>query len=175
MISETATSKDDLSAVHLWLVLWRTTRAVGRRAEESIAQFDMVPSDFGVLEALLHRGPLNATQLGAKVLLKSGSVTAALDRLAARGLIRRTDDAEDRRACIVELTAAGRALIESAFAQHKQEMEDALQDFPAAERGALLPLLRRLGRIAEPAQEISDTARGRMKRNRKRVVAQKEQ
>jgi MarR family 2-MHQ and catechol resistance regulon transcriptional repressor len=140
---------EDLSGIHLWLVLWKAGRAVEAEAQRSIARFGMVMSDFGVLEALLHRGPLSAKQLGAKVLLTSGSVTAAIDRLAARGLVRREDDAHDRRACIVHLTAAGQRLIERSFAQHRAEMEEALAGFSVEERRALLPLLRRLGRIAE--------------------------
>ena len=146
----------DLSGIHLWLVLWKAGRAVEAQAQRSIARFGMVMSDFGVLEALLHRGPLNAKQLGAKVLLTSGSMTAAVDRLAARGLVRREDDAEDRRACIVQLTAAGRRLIERAFAQHRTEMEEALEGFSIDERKALLPLLRRLGRTAEAAPAVHE-------------------
>jgi MarR family transcriptional regulator, 2-MHQ and catechol-resistance regulon repressor len=148
--------KADLSGIHLWLVLWKAGRAVEAQAQRSIARFGMVMSDFGVLEALLHRGPLNAKQLGAKVLLTSGSMTAAVDRLAARGLVRREDDAEDRRACIVQLTATGRRLIERAFAQHRAEMEEALEGFSIDERKALLPLLRRLGRTAEAAPAVQE-------------------
>src|ERR1700754_4516547 len=146
-----ANKTDDLSGIHLWLVLWKASRAVEEQAQRSIARFGMVMSDFGVLEALLHRGPLNPKQLGAKVLLTSGSVTAAVDRLAARGLVRREEDAQDRRACIVQLTAAGRRLIERAFAQHRTEMEEPLEGFSIDERKVLLPLLRRLGRTAEAA------------------------
>lgn len=148
---------DDLSGIHLWLVLWKASRAVETQARRSIARYGMVMSDFGVLEALLHRGPLSAKQLGSKVLLTSGSITAAVDRLAARGLVRREDDARDRRTCIVQLTAAGRRLIERAFAQHREEMDEALEGFPIDERRTLLPLLRRLGRVADagPAAEIA--------------------
>jgi MarR family transcriptional regulator, 2-MHQ and catechol-resistance regulon repressor len=138
----------------VWLLLWKAARAVEARAEQSIAQFGMGRSDFGVLEALLHRGPLNAKQLGEKVLLTSGSMTAAVDRLAARGLVRREDDTEDRRACIVRLTPAGRRLIERAFAQHRAEMEEALTDFSPEDRRTLLPLLRRLGRAAEASAQM---------------------
>ncbi len=141
--------QDDLSGVHLWLVLWKAGRAVEANAQRSIARYGMVMSDFGVLEALLHRGPLSAKQLGAKVLLTSGSITAAVDRLAARGLARRHGDLTDRRACIVRLTATGKRLIKRAFAQHRAEMEAALAEFSVEERRALLPLLRRLGRLAE--------------------------
>jgi MarR family 2-MHQ and catechol resistance regulon transcriptional repressor len=140
---------NDLSGIHVWLVLWRASRAVEAQALRSIAEFGMVQSDFGVLEALLHLGPLSAKRLGEKVLLTSGSVTAAIDRLAARGLVQREDDAHDRRACIVHLTTAGRRLIEQAFARHRADMEELLAAFSLEDRRALLPLLRRLGRTAE--------------------------
>jgi MarR family transcriptional regulator, 2-MHQ and catechol-resistance regulon repressor len=146
-------SEADLSGLHIWLVLWKTSRAVEAQAHRSIARFGMVMSDFGVLEALLNRGPLSAKQLGEKVLLTSGSMTAAVDRLAARGLVRREDDIHDRRACIVQLTTAGRRLIEGAFTQHRSEMEEALENFPLEDRKTLLPLLRRLGRVAETGED----------------------
>ena len=147
---QAAGKPDDLSGVHLWLVLWKASRAVEANAQRSIARYGMVQSDFGVLEALLHRGPLSPKQLGAKVLLTSGSMTAAVDRLVDRGLVRRLDDAADRRACIVQLTAAGQRLIVRAFAQHSDEMEAALAEFPAEERRLLLPLLRRLVALPPP-------------------------
>ena len=78
----------------------------------SVAQFEMGTTDFGVLEALLHKGPLTVKQLREKVLLTSGSMTTAVDRLEARGLVARHDDANDRRARIIRLTPEGRKLIE---------------------------------------------------------------
>ena len=142
-------NQPDLSAVHVWLVLWKASRAVQAQADRSIAQFDMVPTDFGVLEALLHKGPLTVKQIGEKVLLTSGSMTAAVDRLEKRRLVKRGDDARDRRARIIDLTPAGRELIERAFACHRDAMERALEGFSEGERIILLPLLRSLGRAAE--------------------------
>ena len=139
----------DLSAVHVWLVLSRAMRSVEAHATRSIAQFGMVPTDFGLLEALLHKGPLTVKQIGEKVLLTSGSMTAAVDRLADRGLVIRTDDARDRRARIIQLTPEGRELIERAFACHRDAMEEALKGFSQGERMILLPLLRELGHTAE--------------------------
>jgi MarR family transcriptional regulator, 2-MHQ and catechol-resistance regulon repressor len=150
------TRQRDLSAVHLWLLLSKAYRAVEARATRSIAEFGVGPTDFGVLEALLHKGPLTVKQIGEKVLLTSGSMTAAVDRLAARGLVVRRDDARDRRARIIELTVEGRELIERAFACHRDAMEEALKGFTEAERIILLPLLRSLGRAAEQGFHAAD-------------------
>ncbi|MDE1178553.1 MAG: MarR family transcriptional regulator [Edaphobacter sp.] len=141
--------EEDLSAIHLWLVLWKAARAVEQHAHRSIAPFNMGASDFGVLEALLHKGPLTVKQLGGKVLLTSGSMTTAVDRLERRGLVVRSNDAKDRRARIISLTDAGRELISEAFTEHRMALENAVSGFSQQERAELLPLLRQLGHTAE--------------------------
>ena len=139
----------DTSGIHLRLVLWKASRSLEAHALRNIGGFCIGQSDFGVLEALLHRGPLSVKQIGAKVLLTSGSMTAAVDRLEARGLVTRQDDNEDRRSRIIHLTETGRELIERVFAQHREAMEEAVAGFPVEERTALIESLRRLGRAAE--------------------------
>jgi MarR family 2-MHQ and catechol resistance regulon transcriptional repressor len=139
----------DSSGIHLWLVLWKATRSLEAHAMQNIRGFGMCQSDFGVLEALLHRGPLSVKELGAKVLLTSGSMTAAVDRLMARGLVTRHDAANDRRSRIIQLTEAGHKLIQKVFAEHRAAMEEAVSGFPIAERAGLIRQLRRLGRSAE--------------------------
>lgn len=141
--------KTDASGIHLWLVLWKAMRSLAAHAMRNISGFGMGRSDFGVLEALLHLGPLSVKQIGAKVLLTSGSMTAAVDRLESRGLVTRQDDADDRRSKIIHLTDAGRELIERVFAEHREAMEEAVAGFPVEERAALIESLRRLGRTAE--------------------------
>ena len=153
-------TQPDLTAVHLWLVLWKASRALEAHSTRSISRFEMVPTDFGVLEALLHKGPLTVKQIGEKVLITSGSMTAAVDRLAARGLVVRTDDARDRRARIIQLTPQGRELIERAFACHRDAMEQALKGFSEGERIILLPLLRELGRTAEQSLHTTPQHKG---------------
>ena len=88
---------NEADGVHTSLLLWRTARAVEAHARASVARLGLCGSDFGVIEALLHKGPLPGNELGRKVRLTSGSVTAAVDRLEARGLARRRGDPKDRR------------------------------------------------------------------------------
>jgi MarR family transcriptional regulator, 2-MHQ and catechol-resistance regulon repressor len=142
-------TQPDLSGIHLWLVLWKAAHAVEAHSTRSVERFEMSPTDFGVLEALLHKGPLTVTQLGEKVLLTSGSMTTAIDRLEKRSLVTRCDDANDRRARIIKLTPQGRALIKKVFTQHENAMEQAIDGFTPQERAALLPLLRKLGKTAQ--------------------------
>jgi MarR family 2-MHQ and catechol resistance regulon transcriptional repressor len=146
-------------------VLWKATRTLESIARRHVEGLGLCLSDFGVLEALLHKGPLPVNALGAKVLLTSGSMTAAVDRLDRRRLVKRQDDPDDRRARVVHLTAAGRKLIRGLFASHEQAMDSAVSVLTAKERATLLGLLRKLGRGAEglegPAKGLSGSGQKR--------------
>lgn len=136
---------------HTYLVLWRAARAMEARALESIVEVGLGATDFAVLEALLHKGPLPVNSLGKKVLLTSGSITTAVDRLVKRKLVARKDYPGDRRVRVVKLTAAGRKLIQPAFARHEAHLEEIVRVLSRAERATLVALLRKLGKAAEGA------------------------
>jgi len=106
------------------------------------------------LEALLHKGPLPVNTIGKKVLLTSASITAAVDRLESRKLLRRTFDPKDGRSRIVELTGTGRSLIERAFQKHAMDMEETMAVLKFAERVELVRLLKKVGMWA--AARIDD-------------------
>jgi len=78
-----------ITAPQLWLVMAKSYRVLRLRAEESIVSAGLCLTDFAALEALLHKGPLTITEIQQKVLLASGSMTAAIDRLEKLGLVAR--------------------------------------------------------------------------------------
>src|SRR5438094_3886518 len=134
------------SGVHVFLVLWRAARTVQAYAETSISELEMCCSDFAVLEALLHKGPLPVNEIGKKVLLTSGSITVAVDRLETKGLVERRAHGTDRRARIVHLTKEGRKLITRAYADHAADLERlASASLSRAERETLIGLLKKIG------------------------------
>src|ERR1043165_1373413 len=116
-------SLKDGTGVHVFLVMWKAVHAVETYAQHSIAELEMCGSDFAVLEALLHKGPLPVNEIGKKILLTSGSITVAVDRLEKRGLVERHAHGTDRRARIVHLTMQGKKLITRIYAQHAADME----------------------------------------------------
>src|SRR5262249_16058596 len=85
------------SGVNVFLVLRKAARAVEAYAQKSVSGLEMCGSDFAVLEALLHKGPLPVNEIGRKVLLTSGSITVAIDRLETKGLVERRSSSADRR------------------------------------------------------------------------------
>src|ERR1035441_1451473 len=100
----------ETTGVHLWLVLWKAYQALLCHAERHIHSLGLGFSDFAVLEVLLHKGPAPVNTIGQLVHLTSGSNTAAIDRLERKSLVARGADPSDRRARVVRLTEAGRAL-----------------------------------------------------------------
>ena len=155
------------SGVHVFLVLWKAARAVGSYAQKSIADLEIGDSDFAVLEALLHKGPLPVNEIGRKVLLTSGSITVAVDRLEQKGFVERRAHGTDRRARIVHLTKEGRKLITRAYAQHAADLERLVSaSVTAKERTALIRLLKKLGyKAAGYARSEADAKSFRTKRS----------
>jgi MarR family 2-MHQ and catechol resistance regulon transcriptional repressor len=148
------------SGVHVFLVLWKAARAVQAYAEKSITDLEIGGSDFAVLEALLHKGPLPVNEIGKKVLLTSGSITVAVDRLEKKGLVERRAHGTDRRARIVHLTKEGRKLITRAYTQHAEDLERLVSaSLIPREREILIRLLKKIGyQAAEYAHNQNDAA-----------------
>ena len=139
---------EDSSGVHLWLVFMKAFQALIPHAAESIKRTELGDSDFRVLEALLHKGPLPVNTVGPKVWLTPGSISVAVDRLVRKGLVSRKGHAADRRVRQVELTPKGRALITRGFGEHAAAMENIAGVLSDGERATLLRLLKKLGKHA---------------------------
>ena len=138
----------EIDAAKLWLVLSKAHRAMKALAEQSIVGTGLGFTDFMVLEALLHKGPMTITEIQSKVLLASGSMTAAIDRLEKNGLVTRSFTSADRRARVIELTAEGKRLIQARFKQHLIDLESATAPLNAEERRQLYVWLKQLGLYA---------------------------
>ena len=156
MLAERKSSRE--SAVHVWLVLWKATQAVQQNAARSISALGLGFSEFAALEVLLHKGPQPVNVIGRKVFLTSGSITAAIDRLESKKLVRRNADPNDRRSRVVELTAKGQTLIEQAFQQHAMDIEETMVVLKLRERTELIRLLKKLGMWA--AVRLEEAASG---------------
>ena len=133
------------NAGQLWTVLARCYKALSSRVEASVADAGLCLTDFMILEALLHKGPLTITEIQGKILLASGSMTAAVDRLEKKGTIVRLFLKSDRRARLLELTEAGRGLIEGAYGRHKAEFEGLVSVLDDKEVTQMYSGLKRLG------------------------------
>lgn len=129
-------------ALNSYTKLMRAAESVTARTSRPMTAADLTISQFGVLEALLHKGPLCQRDIAAKILKSSGNMTMVIDNLEKRGLVRRERDSADRRYLTVHLTGAGRELIVKVFAE--------VQATIVAEMGVLSGVeLEQLGRLCK--------------------------
>src|SRR6202166_4423814 len=140
---------------HVWLVMMKAMRALTRYAAAGIEETGLGLSDFGVLELLLHKGPLPVNTIGPIVDLTPGSISIAVDRLVARGLVTRVESAEDRRVRIVALTPRGKDLIVSAFQKHSGQIKRVFSELSPEELRGLEAALKKVGKRAAALMEQS--------------------
>ena len=110
-------------------------------------RFGLQGGEFDVLATLRRAGApftLTPTALYEATMLSSGGMTARLDRLQARDLIRRQPNPDDRRGTLVALTDAGLALIDQAIGPHAENETRLMSALSAQERTQLNGLLRQL-------------------------------
>ena len=142
----------DVSGVHIWLIVMKAHQAMAVYAARILPDSGLGDSDFRVLEALLHKGPLPVNVIGPKVFLTPGSISTAVDRLYERGLVSRTESETDRRVRVVDLTPEGRSLIKQMFSAHAKDMEKLAEVLTTAERLQLVRALKKLGKQAASGQ-----------------------
>jgi len=113
--SATGYSERERKALNIYTKLMRAAESVTGRTSRAMAASDLSLSQFGVLEALFHKGPLCQRDIAAKILKSTGNITMVIDNLEKRGLVRRERSLEDRRFITIHLTEAGRSLIAEVF------------------------------------------------------------
>jgi len=108
-------------ALHCWLVWRKADEAARDYLYRGIEDMGISDTDFRVLEALLHKGPLPVNTIGPKVHLTPGSISVAVDRLLEKGLVTRVESPHDRRVRMVALAKTGKDLIVPIFRKHSAE------------------------------------------------------
>ena len=153
--------------LHLWIVLARAFRAIEAHATADAARHGLTLAEFGILEALWHKGRLLLGELGQTILVSSGGITFLVDRLEKRGLVERQECEEDRRARYAVLTREGEKLVQRIFPEHAARLRQVLAGLdPEAQREAS-ELLKRLGRHAATIELAQTPGRSRARRGSK--------
>ena len=139
---------DRTASLRLFVMMARAMRSVSALLREHLKQWDLSPAEFGVLEALLHKGPIPLSMLADTLLTSAPGMTYTVKGLEKRELLRRRSSSEDQRVVVAELTAPGRRLIEKVFPEHLSTMQRAMAGLTRAEKRQAAGLLKTLGRGA---------------------------
>lgn len=137
-------SKAEIEALNAYIKLMRAAESVTTRAHAVLPK-DITISQFGVLEVLLHCGPLCQTELAGKLLKSGGNITLIVDNLEKAGHVVRERSQEDRRFVTVSLTASGRAFISALFPKVAASITRELAALSSAEQFTLGWLCKKAG------------------------------
>ena len=125
----------------------RVARRIDLAQRATFARYDLDPPAFDVLATLRRSGEpfaLTAGDLMRSAMVTSGAITQRLDKLEARGLVRRGPHPEDGRVVLVRLAPAGRELVDRVLPDHLATEERLLAGLTREQRSALADLLRTL-------------------------------
>jgi len=132
-------------ALNTYTKLMRGSESVTSRVGRKMSDAGLTISQFGVLEALLHKGPMCQRDVASKILKSTGNITLVIDNLEKQGLVQRERSLEDRRYCTVLLTEKGRTLIEVTFAEVEAAIIAEMGVLTDEEQETLGTLCRKLG------------------------------
>jgi MarR family transcriptional regulator, 2-MHQ and catechol-resistance regulon repressor len=138
-------NEKEIRALNSYIKLVRATEAVNARTGQNFMAAGLSVSQFGVLEALLHGGPLCQRDLARKILKSTGNITMVIDNLEKRGLVLRERDSGDRRFITIHLSDAGRELIAAIFPKQVAAIVAEMSALTDEEQEELARLCRKLG------------------------------
>jgi MarR family transcriptional regulator, 2-MHQ and catechol-resistance regulon repressor len=133
-------------ALSAYVKLLRASDTLHAEAMRSLADEGLSPSQFGVLEALYHIGPMCLTDLAHKILKTSGNLTLVVGNLEKRGLVTRQQQSHDRRFVSVAITEKGRKLMARIFPAHLEQIVEFMERLSPAQQDELGRLCRQLGK-----------------------------
>lgn len=119
--------------------------AVSKRFQEILAPFDLHPREFAVLRAVGFQEGQTQQALADRLQIPRSRMVSIVDELEARELLERRPNPADRRVRELHLTAAGRKVIDQAFAEAVTFERQVTEPLTAAEREQLLDFLARVG------------------------------
>jgi MarR family 2-MHQ and catechol resistance regulon transcriptional repressor len=144
--ADNQTMTNEQLALATYTKLMRAAESVTARTSRQMAAADLTISQFGVLEALLHKGSLCQRDIAVKILKSTGNITMVIDNLEKRGLVNRERVASDRRYLTIHLTAAGKELVSAVFAQVAAAIVVEMSILTATEQDNLGRMCRIIGR-----------------------------
>lgn len=138
-------SEEEKLTLNAFIKLMRATESLNARLNKHLSDNGLTTSQFGVMEALLHLGPLNQRALGEKLLKSGGNITMVIDNLEKNQWVERKRDPSDRRSVLIHLTTEGEKFIQSFFPQHLEKIKAEFSVLTDGEKKKLGEICKKLG------------------------------
>ncbi|MEJ2421897.1 MAG: MarR family winged helix-turn-helix transcriptional regulator [Acidobacteriota bacterium] len=141
-------TQEEVRALKAYITLLRSAESLSSSLAGELAGQRLTLSQFGVLEALFHLGPMSPSALAGKLLKSGGNMTMVVGNLEKRKLVRRVRDRKDRRTLKIHLTAEGRRMITEVLPEHVQWIRARIGVLTEEEQENLRRLCKKVGRGA---------------------------
>ncbi len=148
MGNETKYNLDDSPGFIMHRASLRYRCEMGRRFKA----YDITTEQWAALCRLREQDGLSQKELADRIVKDQPNLTRILDKLEQKGLIRRMDNANDRRAFFIHLTPEGEALLEKLIPVAIEVSIDAFDGFTQEESALLKNLLNRVWQNLESAK-----------------------
>jgi DNA-binding MarR family transcriptional regulator len=120
---------------------WAVARRLRDTSQETLAPWDINPSQLRALRVLRRHGVMRLSELSDRLRIAPRSATEVVDALESRGLVQRRPDPGDRRATLVEVTGDGAGVLD---AVRGTEAERVFGRLSPIDRSHLARILRKL-------------------------------
>jgi MarR family 2-MHQ and catechol resistance regulon transcriptional repressor len=134
--------------------LQRAAALAASQVDEAVQPFGLSASQFGVLDTIATRGAVHQQELAEALDRSKAQMTAIIDALESRGLVRRERHAIDRRFITVHLTPEGRVVLADATPARTAAIVALMSALTGQQRGRLSRLCRRLLRVLDPYEDV---------------------
>ncbi len=138
--------------------LQRAASLAAARVEASVHPFGLSASQFGVLDTIAERGAVHQQELAEALARSKAQMTAIIDALEARQLVRRERHATDRRFMTVHLTDAGTAVLTQATPARTAAIVELMSELSGEQKVRLSKLCGRLLKTHEDKTLSDDDA-----------------
>jgi MarR family 2-MHQ and catechol resistance regulon transcriptional repressor len=138
-------SKKEMRALDSFIKLMRAADTINSAANLSLAKFGLTESQFNVLDALYHLGPLSQKELGYKLMKSGGNITMVIDNLEKEAYVERRRGAEDRRIFFIHLTKEGLKKLGRILTLHVNFITNEMNRLSKSEQFELQRLCKKIG------------------------------
>lgn len=139
-------NKEEISALDTAIKLARATETLIAKTSLNLSTHRVTVSQFGILDAVYHLGPLTQKSLGEKILKSGGNITHVVDNLEKRALVKRYRGKNDRRNFEIHLTKKGEKLITKILPGYVKVIKDELGILNQEESETLQRLCKKIGK-----------------------------
>lgn len=138
-------NEKEVKTLNAFIKLTRASESINNRLNKQLSDANLTASQFGVMEALYHLGPLNQKSLAEKLLKSGGNITMVIDNLEKSGWVERQQDPNDRRAMLIHLTPEGKDFISTYFPKHLNNIMQQFECLSEEELEQLACICKKIG------------------------------